>query len=321
MTTAPPIPAIRTAPAASIRGTLSAYVRLSNLKVYFQWIPAVVGWSLAAQAFHLPGRSVVALLLFILGVIATACSAGTLDDVQGLRDGLDRQTYSADDALRGLPGKPLITGEISEQAAYRFAVATGAIGFALGAVALFVAPHHPLWLVGCWPVAWFAATQYSYGIKLSYHGAGELLLGVEAVATTLIPVAFLTGGVSGAALFEAYLLGTLFAQVTVFSSSQDAEIDRAFARMTMAARLSPEGNRRLIVGVFVVGWVVTAAGFASGALDPWLLAALLPIWAIQVAQLVQGLGRKCWLLARYLGFRAFDAGFAALVVVNLLTHR
>lgn len=319
MSTANTIGATGIARRRGIRQTFSAYARLSNLKVYFQWIPALVAWSLVPAPFDLQPGAVASLLLFVLGVIATACSAGTLDDVQGLRDGLDLRTYEADDALRGKPGKPLITGEISEQAAYRFAMVSGAAGFALGCVAILTAPHHSAWLLGCWAVAWFAAEQYSWGAKLSYHGCGELLLAVEAMAVLLMPFVFLTGGVTDTACFQAYLVGTLFAQVTVFSSSQDAEIDREFDRMTIAARLSPRANRRFIAAVFATGWVVTAIGFASGALEPVLLVALLPALALQVRQLVQGVGHGRWLLARYLGWRAFDAGVAALVVVNLLT--
>jgi 1,4-dihydroxy-2-naphthoate polyprenyltransferase len=303
----------------SPRETLSAYARLSNLKVYFQWIPALVALSLVADPLDLPAGAIAALVLFVVGVIATACSAGTLDDLQGARDGLDRQTYAGDDELRGVVGKPLITGEISEEAAHRFALVTGAIGLGLGLLAVVVAPEGHWWLLLAWPLAGWLATQYSWGIKLSYHGCGELLLGVEAVAIMLIPLAFLTGGVSDTGLFEALLLGTLFAQVTVFSSSQDAEIDRSFNRMTMAARLSPAANRRFIAAVFAGGWIVTAAGFATGALEPWLALALAPVWAIQVSQLRHGLGRGEWLVARHIGWRAFDAGFVALVLVNLVT--
>src|SRR6476661_7530223 len=124
--------------APGFRRTFSAYARLSNLKVYFQWISALVAWSLVAKPFDLPADSVLALLVFVLGVIATACAAGTLDDVQGLRDGLDAHTYAADDALRGKPGKPLITGEITERAAYRFAMTLAAIGLGLGWLAILI---------------------------------------------------------------------------------------------------------------------------------------------------------------------------------------
>lgn len=299
-----------------LRRTLAAYARLSNLKVYFQWIPAVAGWSLAPAPFDLPAEAWLALGLFIAGVIVTACSAGTLDDVQGFRDGIDQRTYAQDDALRGVPGKPLVTGEISEDAAHRFALACGAAGLVLPALAILVAPEAPLWLVAAWAAAWYVATQYSYGLKLSYHGAGELVLALEAATFLLFALVLVHGELSATAWFQAYLVGTLFAQVTVFSSTQDAAIDREFDRMTVAARLSPRGNARFIATVFAVGWAMTAAGFATGALDSWLLVALLPTWALQFGQLVQGLGHRRWLVARHLGWRAFDAGFLALFVVN-----
>jgi len=301
------------------RKTLAAYARLSNLKVYFQWIPALVGWSLAPAPFDLPAGAWLALPLFVTGVIATACSAGTLDDVQGFRDGIDQRTYAHDDVLRGVPGKPLLTGEISERAAYRFALASGAVGLVLPTLAILVSPGAPPWLIACWAVAWWTATQYSYGVKLSYHGAGELVLALEAATFLILAHVLVTGGLSATTGFEAYLVGTLFAQVTIFSSTQDAEVDRSFDRMTIAARLSPRANRRFIATVFAVGWAVTTAGFATGALSPWLLVALLPTWVLQVAQLLHGLERRRWLVARHLGWRAFDTGFLALVVVNLAT--
>jgi 1,4-dihydroxy-2-naphthoate octaprenyltransferase len=307
-------------PGRSLRQTLSAYARLSNLAVYFQWIPALVAWSLSQRPFGLSGDGLLALLVFVLACIAMACSAGTLDDITGLRDGLDQRAYAGDDALRGISGKPLVSGEIRERAARRFAFVVGMGGLMLGVLALLLAPHHPLWLFLLWLVAACASTQYSYGVKLSYHGAGELLLGLEAAAVLAVPLVFIDGGVSRAGWFEAFLVAALFAQVTVFSSSQDADVDRAAGRMTPAARLSPAGNRRFIAAVFLAGWAVTAAGLLSGALDRWLLLACAPMWMLQGAQLVNGLSRERWLLARLLGWRAFDAGVLALVAVNLLAR-
>jgi 1,4-dihydroxy-2-naphthoate polyprenyltransferase len=303
-----------------LRNTLSAYARLSNLKVYFQWVPALVAWSLLPAPLASSAGSLLVLLLFVLAVIAVACSAGALDDLQGLRDGLDSHTYSEDQPLRRTRGKPLVQGEIDERAAHRFALLVGAIGLSLGTIAVALGPHGPLWLIACWLLAAFAATQYSYGVKLSYHGAGELLLGLEAAAVMLIPLVALTGHVSPTGCFEAYMLGTLFAQVTVFSSSQDAEIDREFGRMTIAARVTPTANRRFILIVFVLGWTVTAVGFAFGALRPWLALALLPSWSIQIVQLGHSGRQGRWLAARSLGWRAFDAGVLALVSVNLLAR-
>jgi 1,4-dihydroxy-2-naphthoate polyprenyltransferase len=312
--------AVQPAPGGGVWRMISVYARLGNVKVYFQWIPVVVGWSLVAHPFGLSGAQVVALLLFIVATIAMGCSAGTLDDVQGFRDGLDQRTYAGDDTLRPTSGKPLVLGEISEQGAYRFAMAIGVVGACLGVAAAIVSPHHPLWLIALVLFTAYASTQYSYGTRLSYHGAGELLLGYLMAAVLLMPVIALEGGVSATGWFQAYLVGAMQSQVTIFSSSYDADDDRAARRMTPAARLTPKANRRFIAAVFLVTWMITAVGFATGALDRWLLVALLPMWALQVGQLVRGVGQARWLDARFLGWRAFDAGVVALVVVNLLAH-
>jgi 1,4-dihydroxy-2-naphthoate octaprenyltransferase len=310
-------PATAIGPPGGLRQRLSVYARLGNLKVYFQWLPVVVAWSLLPEPFGIAPAHALALVLFVLAIVGVAAAAGTLDDVEGVRDGIDQQTY-AENEERAFSSKPLVLGEIDEPGAMRFAIAAGAGGVALGVVAIAIAPHQPAWLFAFWLFVAWVATQYSYGTKLSYHGAGELLLAFEAFSLALIPLVFSEGELRAEGLFQALLLATLFAQVTLFSSSHDAETDRAAGRMTLAARLTPAANRRLIAGEFVIGWAVTAAGFATGALEPWLLVALLPTWAIQVGQLVEGVGRGRWLVARRLGWQAFNTGVAALVVVNLL---
>lgn len=299
---------------------LSIYARLGNFKVYFQWIPVLVGWSLSAHPFGLDSTQIVALLAFVLATIAMGCSAGTLDDVQGLRDGIDQLTYAADDTLRPTSGKPLVLGEISENSAYRFALTMGVVGPLLGILAVMLTPHHPLWLLVAVLFTAYASTQYSYGVRLSYHGMGELLLGLLAAGVFLIPLFFLDGHITATGWLEAYLLGSLQAQVTIFSSSNDAAEDRAAGRMTMAARLTPAANRRFITTVLVASWVLTTVGLALGALNSWLILAFLPMWACQAVQVRRGLMQQRWLDARHFGWRAFDAGVIGLVLVNLLAR-
>lgn len=312
---------IEAAAGGTIFRKLSIYARLGNFKVYFQWIPVLVAWSLAERPFGLDVKQALALLAFIGGTIAMGCSAGTLDDIQGFRDGIDQRTYAGEDSLRPTSGKPLVLGEISEQAAYRFALLMGAVGPLLGVAAVLLTPHRSVGLFLAIVVTAYASTQYSYGVRLSYHGAGELLLGVLATSVFLIPLVLLDGHVPAAGWFEGCLLGALQAQVTIFSSSYDADEDRAAGRMTLAARLTPAANRRFIAAVFAVSWIVTATGLTLGVLDRWLLLAFLPMWACQAVQLRRGLVQKRWLDARHFGWRAFDAGVVALVIVNLLAGR
>ena len=53
-------------------------------------------------------------------------------------------------------------------------------------------------------------------------------------------------------------------------------------------------------------------------LDPWLLAAWLPVWAMQVGQLRYGVFGTDALTARLLGWHAFDVAFVTFITANLI---
>ena len=95
-------------------------------------------------------------------------------------------------------------------------------------------------------------------------------------------------------------------------------IDSPHVVRIVAADTDPKEGVPFIVMEYLRGTDADRLIRSTGALEPWLLVALIPTWTIQVAQLVQGLGRERWLLARFLGWRAFDAGIAALVIINLI---
>jgi len=317
---APPVPRRRT-----LRETLSVYLRLGNMKVYIQWLPALIGWSLVADPFGLSPAEVAALALFVLACLTGAASGGALDHLQGFRDGIDQQTYGASDVLGGYQTKsdasikPLVTGEITDPEARRFGIGIGVVSVALGTVAILIAPESPWWLVPLWAAWVLASSQYAYGTKISYYGPAELLLGIEIGAIVCFPVLFLEGALSWTGAFQAYLIGTLFSQVTLFSMIYDREADASARRLTLAVRLSPRAYRTVLAIWIVTGWAVAVTGFAVGALDLWLLPAWLPVWAMQVAQLVYGVVRGDALTARRIGWHAFDVAFVTFVLANLLT--
>jgi len=309
----------------TLRETMSAYARLGNMKVYIQWLPALIGWSLVADPFGLPASAYAALALFVLAALAGAACGGALDHLQGFRDGIDQQTYGAASVQGGYQSKsnasikPLVTGELTDLEARRFGIGIGVVSVALGAAAILIAPHSPSWLMGCWALWVLLSSQYAYGIKISYFGPAELLLGIEIGALVLFPVLFLEGNLTTTAAFQAYLVGTLFSQVTLFSMIYDRDADASAGRLTLAVRLSPAGYR-VLLGVWIcTGWVVAVTGLATGALSAWQFLAWLPVWAMQVGQLRSGVCGTDALTARLLGWHAFDVAFVTFVAANLLT--
>ena len=318
------IAGLRPIPRRSLRESFSVYARLGNFKVYIQWLPVLIGWSLVADPFGVSfGEAAAVLLLMFAALCGTACG-GALDHLQGYRDGIDQQTYGADDVLGGYQTKsdpkikPLVTGEITDPEARRFGIGIGVLSVVSATVAVLLAPAAPLWLIPVWGLWVLISSQYAYGIKISYWGPAELELGVLIGAIVAIPVIMLDGGLTTEVAFISYLIGTLFSQVTLFSMIYDRDADASGGRLTLAVRFSPL-KYRVILGVWIcTGWGVAAVGFGTGALDPWLLAAWLPVWAMQVAQLRYGVFGTDALTARLLGWHAFDVAFVTFITANLI---
>jgi 1,4-dihydroxy-2-naphthoate octaprenyltransferase len=160
--------------------------------------------------------------------------------------------------------------------------------------------------------------NYSYGLKLSYRGAGELVIAIGAAGTVLIPFALVMHGVSPALGVEAVLVGLWHAQVVVFSNTHDAAGDRATGRMTIAARTSEAGNRTYIAAVFGLSFAIGTAAVATRIVPFAYLLVLGPLWAMQGHQLWVGVGQRRWLDARRMGFLIIRIGIVGLVLANLL---
>jgi 1,4-dihydroxy-2-naphthoate octaprenyltransferase len=167
-------------------------------------------------------------------------------------------------------------------------------------------------------VAALAAAQYSAGLRLSYAGGGEVLLVVATAVTVVLPYASITGSTGWRVVLEGVLLGLFLLQVSAFSNTADGANDRIAKRRTVAARLSAGANRVFIAATFAAAWFLVLAGAGFRLLPAWLPVLLVPCWAINLVQLWKGVVRVSWLYARKLGFRAFDAGCAALIAANLL---
>jgi 1,4-dihydroxy-2-naphthoate octaprenyltransferase len=310
-------------PFAGLRESFSVYARLGNFKVYIQWLPVLIGWALIGDPLGVSPAETAAVVLLMAAALCGAACGGALDHVQGFRDGIDQQTYGASGVQGGYQAKsdasikPLVTGEVSDGEARRFGIGIGVLSVLLGTGAVLLA-QGPSWLIGAWGLWVLLSSQYAYGVKISYWGPAELLLGLLIGALVALPVVMLEGTLTTEAAFVSYLIGTLFSQVTLFSMIYDRDADASAGRLTLAVRFAPVPYRVLLGAWICAGWAVAATGFASGVLDPWLLAAWLPVWALQVGQLRHGVFGTSALTARLLGWHAFDVAFLTFIPANLL---
>lgn len=299
-------------------GRASAYVRLGKLQVWQHWWAIPIVWSLLSPSMALTPRAVAILALVLLSMMGLMAATMAFDDVSGFRDGTDARNYLASNKVRNIRRKPLLTGELSEAQALRFAYAAALFGFASGVAPYLIGARWSPWVLTVFIFGGLAAIQYSSGLRISYAGGGELLLVLATACTIVLPYASLTGTMSGHVLVEGVLLGVLLLTVPLFSNTSDAANDRLAHRRTLAASLSATANDRLIVAVFAAGFGLVVVGAAIGLLPTWLLLLMLPAWALQLRQLRDGVGRRRWLEGRRVGFRAFDFAAAALLVANLL---
>ncbi|MFL6136357.1 MAG: UbiA family prenyltransferase [Frankiaceae bacterium] len=318
------------------RGTterLLAYARLAKLSFFDYYLSALVAVTLVPSPVRSSGRAWATLAVLTAGWVAVVAAAVSLDDVTGYVDGSDQLNYDPrQQALRNRSRKPLLDGHLSVRDALRFAglaVLAAAVVLA-GAVA--IAPHRPAWAAALVALVLLAGVQYSYGLRLSYHGGQELVLLVTTGLTVLVPVGLLTGRCPAPALAEAWLFGLWSLLVSVYSNLNDVEGDRAAGRRTMAVVCSPAAYRGL-VGILICSEPMAAAlPAALGRASWWLPVTVAPILAMHVRQARIGLpggagsaggpggaGRVADpLAARRLGIRAHRWGIAALIAANLL---
>lgn len=297
------------------RRPLRAFVALGKLGIIELWLGFFAGVSLLGRWVFHEGHALVTLgLVLLLGVVVIAVTCG-LDDIAGARDGVDRANHRA--GRRWGVQKPILDGRLDEGLALDLVHAATVVGAMCYAGVLAVAWPLPWWLVAAMTAMIVLAVNYSYGLRLSYRGAGELVVFAGGFGTVMIPYALVTRSVTPPLLVSATLVGLWQAQVVMFSNTHDAEGDRAHGRMTIAARTSPGANKAFITAVFAAGWAFTAVALAISAAPLVYALALFPVWALQIFQLWTGVRDEQWLRARRAGFHVVRVGVFGLTLANL----
>ncbi|MFD0202878.1 MULTISPECIES: UbiA family prenyltransferase [Saccharothrix] len=300
-------------------GSTGAYVKLAKLDIVDYYLGVLVVWALLAPALRFDAGVLTTMGVFLVGEVFVIVAMVALDDLTGYRDGSDIANYAPDAPARKLNRKPLVAGTLTEPQVLRFALVTAVVGAAVWLAALAVAPHRPVWTVVLVAVTFFFALQYSWGVKLSYHGSQEFFLAALGWALVLAPYGLVTGRVDGVVVVQALIFGLGPLLFGVYSNTNDVDGDRRVGRPTVAALTTPRGNRLFIRAVSSCEFLLILALPLVG--GPWWYPlALLPTVLLRLRQLRVGFGEGDILRARRIGIDAHRVTVVTLVVVNLVVR-
>jgi 1,4-dihydroxy-2-naphthoate polyprenyltransferase len=302
-----------------LRRRLQAYFRMGRTIRYENWLGTPLWWALLPSSLVLAGRTLVLVPITLLVYMAMVAVTGTLDDVQGYRDGSDLENYARSDPTgkRPITRKPLLLGWCSERQAVRYAAIAGTVCFLALFTAWQIGTEEPAWWLPVSIVVVLIGFQYSAGLKLSYIGAQELTLFTIKVGSVVLPYALVTGEVPGRVAVAGVVMALWFDQVSMCSNTHDVEGDRAVGRRTLACLVSEPTHRLAIAAVVGAGWVLMVTAALAGWWSPWFLLGVVPAGLLHVHQLRALFGDDP-LTARNTGFRALRTGVLGLCLVGLL---
>lgn len=296
---------------------VAAYARLAKLDIYDYYLSVPLVWALLPAEHRWDPQVAALLALTLLAQIVICAAMVGYDDITGFRDGSDAANYGGDAARRRLVRKPLVAGTLTEAQALRFSRAATAVGMALWALLVVLAPYRPLWAVAGAALCAVAAVQYSWGVKLSYRGFQEIFLMGLGVGWVLVPYGLLAGGAGGAAIASAVLFGAGPMLFGLYSNTVDVAGDRRAGRITVATLVSERGNAVFIVTVTAVLGLLIVGLPVGGLLPWWFAAALLPALAMHAAHPVIAFARGDILRARHTAIRAHRLVAVLLIAAHL----
>lgn len=311
----------RPSPPAGLGLRLRAYARMGRTIRYENFLGTPLWWSLLPREMATTARTLVLVPVTLLMYGAMVAVCGTLDDVQGYRDGSDRANYERSDpsGLRPMTRKPLLLGWVTEGQAVAYAAFAATVCGLAMVSGWLISPTEPRWWLPACTVVMLVGFQYSAGLKLSYVGAQELTLLTIKIGSVALPYLLATGTLPAEAGVAAALLGLWFVQVSMCSNTHDVPGDRAVGRRTLAVVLDDEAaHRRAIAAVVGGGWALMVTAAAVGWWNPWQLAAVLPAGVLHLRQL-RALFRGDPLAARGLGFAALRAAVVGLALASFAT--
>ncbi|MFG3191030.1 UbiA family prenyltransferase [Streptomyces omiyaensis] len=312
-------PAGNPAPPPRADGRLRTYARLGKLDVYDYYLGTFIALSaVLLPAGALDGRTAALFGVFLAGQVLLLMAMTAFDDVTGFRDGSDITNYGPDHPLRNVARKPLVAGALTVPEALRFAWTSAVLAALLLGATAALAPHRPAWTGIGLVVLWVVTLQYSYGVKLSYHGFQELYLVALGFALVILPYGMVTGQATGFLLVQAVLFGFGPLMFGVYSNTNDVDGDRAVGRPTVAALVSERGNARFIGALSLAEFLTIATASAVGIAPWWFVVLMLPASLLRLRQYLLGFRTGDIMRARRTGFAVHRLGVALMVVGNLV---
>ncbi|QBI55528.1 UbiA family prenyltransferase [Streptomonospora litoralis] len=299
-------------------GKARAYARLAKLDIIDYYLGLLVAWSLLAPVARAEPAVWAALALLLAGELCMVAAMTSFDDVTGLRDGSDAANYGPDAPRRKLVRKPLIAGTLGESEAVRFGWSAAAAAALLWAGAVAVAPHRPLWAVAALALCLVCAVQYSWGLKLSYHGWQEVFLVALGVGLLAGPYGLFAGTIDAFVLTQGLLFGLGPLLFGVYSNTNDIPGDAKVRRRTVAVLTSARGNAAFVAAVSAAEAVLIAAAVLTGIAPWWFAPAMAPVVLLRATQWTIGFVRGDILRARNLGIAIHRVTVALLIAVNLV---
>ena len=97
---------------------LVVFFELGKFKIVELWLGFFVGTSLLGPRAIEDGRSVAILALILVAGIAVIAATCSLDDIAGVRDGVDQANHRA--GTRWGVNKPILTGHLAEGSTLQF---------------------------------------------------------------------------------------------------------------------------------------------------------------------------------------------------------
>ena len=300
------------------RERLIAYKDLAKLEIFDVYLTVPLAASLLSSEELGHGSSIAILVLTLAAQVGVLTAACALDDVAGVRDGIDTFNYAQDAQLRKRKRKPLLDNRLTERQALRYAYLAGGAGVAALVAAYAIADFEPRWMLLLAAAVVAVVLFYSWGPKLSYIGGQELVVVLALTFTLAGTYALLTGGMTWTVVLEGLLLGFWLMQLTAFANMHDREGDMRAKRVTMAVRLEPSKYSRYLTALFVLGLAVLAIGLVTEEL-PWELAPLIvPNLVLQWRAFRAGVLRGDGLLARATSLNVLRVGWLGLLLANLI---